>query len=142
MKNERKMKTPETSTCSKLSKLQKTSLIFKTSNLSNRKLQNNALKRVLVQPLCIAVTVDRHQNIMSSVALKRGVEEPWTIERLSTRLVIARSRSRATRSQRSLHSEVEVATGDAVKGDKPSKGHIEGHSNATAGNHQNDQIPH
>ena len=141
MKNERKMKTPETSTCSKLSKLQKTSLIFKTSNLSNRKLQNNALKRVLVQPLCIAVTVDRHQNIMSSVALKRGVEEPWTIERLSTRLVIARSRSER-HEPAIMHSEVEVATGDAVKGDKPSKGHIEGHSNATAGNHQNDQIPH
>ena len=28
---------------------------------------------------CIAVKEDRHQNIMSSVALKKGVEEPWTI---------------------------------------------------------------
>ena len=31
---------------------------------------------------CIAVKEDRHQNIMSSVALKKGVEEPWTIERV------------------------------------------------------------
>ena len=31
---------------------------------------------------CIAVKEDRHQNIMSSVALKIGVEEPWTIERV------------------------------------------------------------
>ena len=31
---------------------------------------------------CIAVKEDRHQNIMSSVALKKEVEEPWTIERV------------------------------------------------------------
>ena len=30
---------------------------------------------------CIAVKKDRHQNIMSSVALKKVVEEPWTQER-------------------------------------------------------------
>ena len=29
---------------------------------------------------CVAVKEDRHQNIMSSVTLKKGVEEPWTIE--------------------------------------------------------------
>ena len=32
---------------------------------------------------CIAEKEDRHQNIMSSVALNRGVEEPWTIERVT-----------------------------------------------------------
>ena len=32
---------------------------------------------------CTAVKEDRHQNIMSSVALKIGVEEPWTIERVA-----------------------------------------------------------
>ena len=32
---------------------------------------------------CIAVKEDRHQNIMSSVAMKKGVEEPWTIERVA-----------------------------------------------------------
>ena len=31
---------------------------------------------------CVAVKEDRHQNIMNSVALKKGVEEPWTIERV------------------------------------------------------------
>ena len=31
---------------------------------------------------CVAVKEDRHQNIMCSVALKKGVEEPWTIERV------------------------------------------------------------
>ena len=31
---------------------------------------------------CVAVKEYRHQNIMSSVALKKGVEEPWTIERV------------------------------------------------------------
>ena len=31
---------------------------------------------------CVAVKEDRHQNIMSSVALKKGVEEPWTLERV------------------------------------------------------------
>ena len=31
---------------------------------------------------CVAVKEDRHQNIMSSVALKKGVEQPWTTERV------------------------------------------------------------
>ena len=31
---------------------------------------------------CVTVKEDRHQNIMSSVALKKGVEEPWTTERV------------------------------------------------------------
>ena len=29
---------------------------------------------------CIAVKKDRHHDIMSSVPLKKVVEEPWTIE--------------------------------------------------------------
>ena len=32
---------------------------------------------------CIAVNEDRHPNIMSSVALKKEVEEPWTGERVA-----------------------------------------------------------
>ena len=32
---------------------------------------------------CVAVKEDRHQNIMSSVALKKGVEEPWVVERVA-----------------------------------------------------------
>ena len=31
---------------------------------------------------CVAVKEDRYQNIISSVALMKGVEEPWTIERV------------------------------------------------------------
>ena len=31
---------------------------------------------------CFAVKEDRHQNIMSSVALKKEVDEPWTSERV------------------------------------------------------------
>ena len=31
---------------------------------------------------CIVVEEDSHQNIMGSVVLKQGVEEPWTIERV------------------------------------------------------------
>ena len=31
---------------------------------------------------CVVVKEDRHQNIMSSVALKKEVKEPWTIERV------------------------------------------------------------
>ena len=32
--------------------------------------------------ICVAVKEYRHQNIMSSVALKKGVKEPWTLERV------------------------------------------------------------
>ena len=32
---------------------------------------------------CVAVKEDKHQNIMSSVALKKGVEEPWAVERVA-----------------------------------------------------------
>ena len=32
---------------------------------------------------CIAVKEDRHQNIMSSVALTKGTREPWTTERVA-----------------------------------------------------------
>ena len=32
---------------------------------------------------CIAVKEDRYENIMSSVTLKKGVEEPWTVERVA-----------------------------------------------------------
>ena len=32
---------------------------------------------------CIAVEKDRHQNIVSSVVLKKGIEELWAIERVA-----------------------------------------------------------
>ena len=43
----------------------------------------NAQKTSQEAAACIAVKEDTHQSIMSSVALKKGVEEPWTIERVS-----------------------------------------------------------
>ena len=43
----------------------------------------NAQKTSQKAAACIAVKEDTHQSIMSSVALKKGVEEPWTIERVS-----------------------------------------------------------
>ena len=32
---------------------------------------------------CMAVKEDRHQNITRSLALKKGVDEPWTIVRVA-----------------------------------------------------------
>ena len=85
---------------------------------------------------CIAVKEDRHQNIMSSVALKKGVEEPWTIERVvkfidllgygeitlksDTQPAIIAFRNRVT-----ALCKAEVTTEHEVKGDKESNGLIE-----------------
>ena len=85
---------------------------------------------------CAAVKEDRHQNIMSSVALKKGVEEPWTIERvvkiidlLGYREITLKSDTeRATiafRNRVAAMCKAEVTTKDAVKGDKESNGLIE-----------------
>ena len=79
---------------------------------------------------------DRHQNIMSSVALKKGVEEPWTIERVvkfidllgyheitlksDTEPAIIKFRNRVA-----AMCQAEVTTEDAVEGDKESNGLIE-----------------
>ena len=85
---------------------------------------------------CISAKEDRHQNIMSSVALKRGVAEPWTIERvvrfidqLGCREITLKSgtepASVAFRNRVAAMCKAEVTTEDAVKGDKESKGLIE-----------------
>ena len=84
----------------------------------------------------IAVKADRHQNFMSSVALKKGVEEPWTMERVAkftdllgygeitlksdTEPAIIAFRNRAPEM-----CKAEVTTEGAVKGDKKSNGLIE-----------------
>ena len=85
---------------------------------------------------CVTVTEDRHQNIVSSVALKKRVEEPWTIERvvkfvdlLGYREITLRSDTEpaiiAFRNRVAAMCKAEVTTEDAVKGDKESKGLIE-----------------
>ena len=85
---------------------------------------------------CIAVKEDRHQSIRSSVALKKGVEEPWTIERvvkfidlLGYREITLKSDTEpaiiAFRNRVAEMCKAEVATEDAVKGDKEPNGLIE-----------------
>ena len=80
---------------------------------------------------CVAVKEDRHQNSMSSVALKKGVEEPWTIERvvrfidlLGYREITLKSETEpaivAFRNRVAAMCKAEVTTEDAVKGDKES----------------------
>ena len=55
---------------------------------------------------CIAVKEGRHQNMMSSVALKKGVKETWAIERGVRFIGLLGYREITwTRSQQSLRSE-------------------------------------
>ena len=85
---------------------------------------------------CVAVKEDRHQNIMSSVALKKGVDEPRTIERvvkfidlLGYQVITLKSDTEpaiiAFRNRVAAMCKIEVTTEDAVKGDKESNGLIE-----------------
>ena len=85
---------------------------------------------------CIAVKEDRYQNIMSSVALKKGVEEPWTAERvarfidlLGYREITLKSDTEpaiiAFRNRVAEACRAEVTTEDGVNGDKESNGLIE-----------------
>ena len=78
---------------------------------------------------CVAVKEDRFQNIMSSVALKKGVEEPWTIERvvkftdlLGNREITLKSDTEpaiiAFRNRAAAMCKAEVTTEDAGKGYK------------------------
>ena len=83
---------------------------------------------------CIAVKEDRHQNIVSRVALKNGVEEPWTSETKFTCLlghheITFKSDTEpaiiAFRNRVAQMCKAEVTTEDAVKGDKESSGLID-----------------
>ena len=85
---------------------------------------------------CVADKEDRHQNIMSSVASKKGVEEPWAVERvvkfidlLGYREITLKSDTEpakiAFRNRVAALCKAEVTTEDAVKGDKESNGLIE-----------------
>ena len=85
---------------------------------------------------CVAVKEDRHQNIMSSVALEKGVEEPWTIETavkfidlLGYHEITLKSDTEpaiiAFRNRVAAMCKAEVTTEDAVKGDKETNGLIE-----------------
>ena len=85
---------------------------------------------------CIAVKEDRHQNIMSGVALEKGVEESWTIERVATfidllgfREITLKSDTEpavvAFRNHVAEMCKAEVTIEDTVEGDKESNGLIE-----------------
>ena len=85
---------------------------------------------------CIAVKEDGHQNIMSSVVLKKGIEEPWASERVarfinffgykeSTLKSDTEPAIVAFRNRVAENCNAEVATEDAVKGDKESNGFLE-----------------
>ena len=82
---------------------------------------------------CIAVQEKRHQSIMSSVALKEGIEEPWVSERvarfinsLGYKQITLKSDTEAAMiafSNRVAETcNAEVTLEDAVKGDKLSNG--------------------
>ena len=85
---------------------------------------------------CVAVKEDRHQTMMSSVALKKGVEESWTVERVVRFIDLPGHREItlkgdtepavvAFRNRVAAMCKAEVTTEDAVKGDKESNGLIE-----------------
>ena len=85
---------------------------------------------------CVAVKEDRHQNIMSSVVLKKRIEEPRASERVARSLISLGYREITLNSEiepaiiafRTRVAEMckaEVTTEDAVKGDKESNGLIE-----------------
>ena len=85
---------------------------------------------------CIAVKEDRHQNIMSSVVLKKGIEQPWASERVArfinslgykettlksdTEPAIIAFRNRVVED-----CKAEVTLENTVKGDEPSNGLVE-----------------
>ena len=81
--------------------------------------------------VCTAMEEDRHQNIMSSVALKKGVEEPWTIQKveLGYREITLKSDTEpaiiAFRNRVAEMCKAEVTTEDKLKIDRESNGLIE-----------------
>ena len=96
---------------------------------------------------CVAVKEDRHQNIMSSVALKKGVEEPWSgqiIDLLGYRGITLKSDTEhaiiAFRNSIAAMCKAEGSRGDAVKGDKRVERPHRERGKATARNHQNNEV--
>ena len=79
---------------------------------------------------------NRHQNIMSSVALKKGAEEPWTFERVAKFIDLLGCREITLKNDTepaiiafgnrvAEMCKEEVTTEDALKRDKKSNGLIE-----------------
>ena len=85
---------------------------------------------------CIAVKEDRHQNILSSVVLKKGIEEPSASERVATVINLLGCKEITLKSgtdpatiafgnRVAENCKAEVTLEDAVKGDKPTNGMVE-----------------
>ena len=85
---------------------------------------------------CIAVKEDRHQNIMSSLVLKKLIEEPRASDRVARFInslgyqeITLKSDTEqamiAFRNRAAENCNVQVTSEDAVKGDKPSIGLVE-----------------
>ena len=102
--------------------------------------------------ISVAVKEDRHPNIMSGVAMKKGFEDPWTIERvvrfndlLGYREITLKSDIEpaivAFRSRVAAMCKAEVTTEDAVKGDKKIKWAHRECDNAAARNRSNSLVP-
>ena len=101
---------------------------------------------------CI-VEEDRQQNIMCSVALTKGIEEPWTSERvakvidlLGYREITLKSDTEPARIAFRIRAaemcKAEVATEDAVVGDKNNRTAHQKRSNADPWNYSNHQMSH
>ena len=85
---------------------------------------------------CIAVKEDRHQNTMSSVVLKKVIEESLASERVARFINSLRYKEitlksdtepaiLAFRNRVAEKCNAELALEDAIKGDKPSNGLVE-----------------
>ena len=80
---------------------------------------------------CIAVKEDRHQNILSNVVVKKGIEEPWASEKvarfidsLGHKEITLKSDTEPAEAFRNRVAEncnAEVTLEDSVKGDKTFK---------------------
>ena len=98
---------------------------------------------------CIAVKEGRHQNIMSSVALKKGVEEPWTTDREAKIVDVLGYREMTLQSDTELAiiafrdrvAEMCKARGRSATGHRIEPAHRE-RSDADTRNHQNHQRSH
>ena len=101
---------------------------------------------------CVAVKEDRHQNIMSSVALKKGVEEPLAIERVVRFIDLLSYREITLRIDRACNCRVQESCSCNVQSGSRHRGRNEGRQriewahrecdNSVARNHSNSQVPH
>ena len=101
---------------------------------------------------CVTVKEDRHQNIMSSVALKKGVKEPWTTMRVVRLIDLLGYREITLKSDTDCNCRVHESCSCIVQSRSYDGGRGEGrqrikwthgeYDNVVAWNHSNCQVPH